>query len=93
MNDVLPHGVPLSVPQEVIDQTTLCPSQFSCLSSGQCGDTQPCRVEAAHSENILFVKQEKPGFCPYKLSAGVDRICRCPVRYAIHERFGQALQK
>jgi hypothetical protein len=84
MHKSLQKDMALSIPKEAIDRATECPNEFSCLSSGQCGDCDTCKVQSAHSENILFIEQEKHQFCPYRLSVGEDQICRCPVHYAIY---------
>ncbi len=88
MHKSLKEDMALSIPKEAIDRATECPSEFSCLSCGQCGDSDICKVESAHSEDILFLEPEQCHFCPYRLSVGEDQICRCPVRYAIYKMYG-----
>ena len=89
MTKAMSNDAALSVPKQILDQTTKCPNEFSCLSSGKCGDSGMCKVGAVHSENILFTERKQHQLCPYKLSVGEDQICRCPVHYAIYMRRGQ----
>ncbi len=73
-----------SVPQEVINKTTKCRHQHSCLKTGRCGDSPMCEAEEAHGPQVLCVRSaEWPG-CPYHLDFGGARFCVCPVRNAIH---------
>jgi hypothetical protein len=88
MKQAILNGKALNIPKEIMDQTTECPNAFSCLSCGQCGDSDTCKVEAAHSENILFIERKQHQSCPYGLSVGEDQICRCPVHYAIYKKYG-----
>jgi len=79
----------LSVPREVIEQTTKCPHQFCCVPSGKCGDSDMCEVDRVSGGNVLLViERQKGGYCPYGFSFGDGHVCRCPVRLAIHT--GQA---
>ncbi len=73
-----------SVPAEIINKTTKCRHQFSCLKTGRCGDNPMCKVEAVHSEHVLCVSNGDWPSCPYHLDFGGARFCVCPVRGAIH---------
>jgi hypothetical protein len=88
MKKALLTDLVLSAPIKALNQATKCPNEFSCISSERCGDACMCKVEAAHSKNILFIERKQHQVCPYKLSVGEDQICRCPVRFAIYERRG-----
>jgi hypothetical protein len=88
MKKALLNELVLGTPEMALNQAAKCPNEFSCISSERCGDAYMCKVEAAHSENILFIECKQHHVCPYRLSVGEDQICRCPVRFAIYKRDG-----
>ena len=75
-----------SVPAEILRKATQCRHKFSCLQTGQCGDSPMCDVEAAHGENVLCVRAADWPDCPYHLDFGGAKFCVCPVRCAIHRQ-------
>ena len=77
------------VPKEVIDKTTKCSWQFSCLETGKCGDKNSlCDVEHVDGKDVLFLKWNKKlaEDCPYHLSFGAGKVCTCPVNYDREKR-------
>ena len=68
------------VPTNVLEETTECPSEFSCLTTGKCGN---CEVESIGGKNIIFLKSKENINCPYNLTLGHATLCRCPTHYAI----------
>jgi len=74
------------VPAEILQQTTKCPSEFSCLRSDQCGDRPLCDVERAYSKEVLCLRADDWISCPYHLDFGGAKICLCPVRCWIHRQ-------
>lgn len=67
----------LSLPTEIRNQSSRCPFGFSCVDDNR---TIRCRVLDANGENVLFIENSRPE-CPYNISFGSSRICRCPTRY------------
>ena len=74
------------VPAAILKQATKCQHDFSCLRTGQCGDSPMCEVETAHGEGVLCVRTADWLQCPYHLDFGGARYCVCPVRCAIHQQ-------
>ncbi len=74
------------VPDSVIEETTKCPQDFKCLSTGICGD---CEVTSVDGKNILFLESNKTKQCPYNLSFGDGTVCTCPTNYALTSIFGK----
>lgn len=74
------------VPKSVIEQTTKCQHNFSCLETGKCGDKEMCAVQYADGENVLFLKDKEDASCNYRMSFGYNQVCTCPVHYAIERR-------
>ena len=75
-----------TVPEEVLRETTKCPSGYSCLSNGSGGPTPDCygcEVDFMVGKNLMFVKPKAPKahVCPYKMHYGSGHVCLCPVRY------------
>ncbi|NOY69276.1 MAG: hypothetical protein GXP53_07260 [Deltaproteobacteria bacterium] len=77
------------VPDEVLAKTTKCPSDFSCLETGACGDVEKCRVDQANGENVLFLASRKYVNCPYRIHYGGSIVCTCPTHYAIYKQFSE----
>ena len=76
----------INIPQKVIQQTTKCRHDFSCLATGQCGDIELCKVDYANGDNILFLVSKESLDCPYRVMFAGRQVCRCPVRFAIHQK-------
>ena len=74
------------VAASILEQTTKCRHDFSCLQTGCCGDSPMCDVETAHGQNVLCVLATDWPQCPYHLDFGGARFCVCPVRSAIHQQ-------
>jgi hypothetical protein len=74
------------VAAEIIEQTTKCKHDFSCLQTGRCGDSPMCDVESAHGDNVLCVRYADWPQCSYHLDFGGASFCVCPVRCAIHQQ-------
>jgi len=79
----------LSVPDDVVQETTKCPHEFSCLSTGQCGHADKCEVQSADGKNVLFLASEEQRACPYRIPFGRGQLCTCPTRYFIYKQHGQ----
>ena len=74
------------IPAAVIEQTTKCGHDYSCLQTGLCGENPMCGVETAHGENVLCVQAANWLKCSYHLDFGGARFCVCPVRCAIYQQ-------
>lgn len=72
------------VTDSVLNETTKCLSDFSCLSSGQCCGIPQCKVEAAIGENVLSLESIGNKNCPYFVSFGGGELCICPIFNALY---------
>ena len=70
----------------ILLNTTMCNSEFSCISSEHCRDTPMCEMDYADGENILFLKTRASKSCPYRLPFGNQQLCTCPVHYALMKK-------
>ena len=78
-----------TVSEQVLKETTMCETNFSCLESGQCGDKPMCEVAYANGQNLLFLKTKDSFNCLYRVPFGYSQVCRCPARFAIHKKYGE----
>jgi hypothetical protein len=76
-----------AVSDQIQKETTKCEHGFSCIKSGQCGDKPMCEVEYSEGVNFLFLKSKTPVDCPYNTSFGRFRVCKCPTRCAIYNKY------
>jgi hypothetical protein len=80
-----------AVPDKILQETTKCGYEYSCLTTGECGNLPKCKVEKRFDEKMLFVSttEDAPCLsCPYKYSYGISHghICTCPTHYAVYEQ-------
>jgi hypothetical protein len=57
-----------TVSEEVLRATTKCAHDFSCLTSGKCGNPIKCKVNKRFDKNMLYIEsaKDKEGVsCPY----------------------------
>jgi hypothetical protein len=77
----------ITVPDEVLKQTTRCPNNFSCLTTGSCGNFPACSVKTSYKKLDMFSVKSKNiiniSLCPYELSFGREYLCQCPTHAAI----------
>jgi len=78
--------VAITVQPEVLAETIMCPSEFTCLKNGQCGDHPMCEVKEADGKNVLVLMRKGKSICPYQVSFGYSQFCTCPTHYAINLR-------
>ncbi len=76
------------LPAEVRAAAVKCPRGVCCVDSGRCGGAPLCEVSYADGANVLFLADEGGMDCPYRLQYGTGQVCSCPVRFAIHRRYG-----
>ncbi len=74
----------IDVSEEVVAKTTLCESDFACLSSDQ---SRMCRVQRQLMKESLVIDCVETRPCRYRLSFGNWCICSCPTRKEIYERY------
>jgi hypothetical protein len=76
----------ISVPDEVLKKTTRCPNDFSCLTTGSCGNYPACSAGTFYTQDMFSVKTKNIiniSLCPYELSFRSDFICQCPTHAAL----------
>ena len=78
-----------SVSEDVLRATTKCAHDFSCLTTGKCGNLMQCKVVKRFDKNMLYIEngKDKAGVsCPYKVSYGSSHghICTCPTHYTVY---------
>ena len=78
-----------NISKEVLEETTKCPNDFSCLFSGQTENSVECKAQWAVSRNMLFVQSDKLLDCPYKIPFGDGQFCTCPTRFSIYKKYRQ----
>lgn len=76
----------IHIDQSVQEETTKCSHNFSCLSTGKCGDRDMCEVEYADGKNMLVLKSKEAASCPYRMSFGTVLMCTCPTHFDIHKQ-------
>jgi len=89
---------PFVVAGEVLITTTKCHHDFSCITSGQCGNMPMCKVQSVFDKNMLYVEsmsEKKNIACPYKMSAGstIVHICTCPTHHAIYRQSAVSMSR
>jgi hypothetical protein len=81
--------MPYTVSEDVLQATTKCTHEYSCLETGKCGNLIMCKVDKRFDKNMLYIKsaKDKEGVsCPYKLTYGSNQghICTCPTHYSVY---------
>jgi hypothetical protein len=77
------------VPDQVIEETTKCQNEYSCLGKERSGDRDMCEVSYADGENVLFLKSAGKVLCPYRVSFAFSQVCTCPTHFAIYQKYNQ----
>jgi hypothetical protein len=77
----------IKVPDEVLKQTTQCPNNFSCLTTGSCSKFPACTAKTHYKNLDMFSVESKNiiniSLCPYELSFAGEYICQCPTYAAL----------
>jgi hypothetical protein len=69
---------------EIIERTTECDVNFSCLSD----QTDLCEIKSVNPFALHFIKHPKNSGCRYYLPFGYsNHICICPTRQEIYRRY------
>lgn len=69
-------------PAEISGKVSECPHDFSCLTTGLCGNRPKCQVSFEGGTNLLFLKDENYRECRYREYVGIGWLCRCPMHFA-----------
>ena len=83
------EDVMYNVSEKIKKQTVKCKTNYSCLTTGKCGNSEMCTVKDCDGLNVLFVTQNTADICPYNVSFGDGLICSCPTRYEIYIRYNK----
>lgn len=75
----------MDIPVAVKRETRFCEHDFSCLTTGKCGDKENCSVDFPVGKSMLFLLSSKPVKCPYRVSYGSRQACVCPVHCYLHK--------
>jgi hypothetical protein len=76
--------VAIEVSQKTRQRTDKCWRGFGCLSDP---GSVPCAVRSC-VRGVLFVDKQTVRYCPYEVTFGYSRICSCPTRQEIYDRYG-----
>ena len=71
----------------VLNMTTKCTDDFSCLSSD---DRCLCKAERylGGEDGVLFIRpKDNIRNCSYRMSFGSSYVCNCPTRKGIYLRY------
>jgi len=73
----------IKVDDNILQKTTKCGKNFSCLSGG----TSICSVELCIDNKIHFIKCVSNKSCGYRASFGYSYVCTCPVRKELYNNY------
>ena len=76
----------IKINKSTIEQTTRCQKDFQCLNAKEGHSLCPAKW-SVESYDRFFECNERER-CSYMASPGLARICTCPVRQEIHDRYG-----
>ncbi len=76
-------AVDIKIDNDIVQKTTKCRENFSCLS----GKTPLCKVECCIENKVLFIKCISNEPCDYRVSFGHSYVCVCPVRIELYNRY------
>ncbi len=82
----------LHIDEVIKKKTTKCPSNFYCLSGGEClmcdKNKHMCKAERYIRYNGLIVKPSSENGCPYRFVIGnSSTCCYCPTRIEIFMKY------
>lgn len=71
-----------TVPQNILELTRSCDSDFSCLKTGEYQGPDGCEVDSLYGNNILFLKSlEHYHSCSYRTHFHNRQMCLCPTKF------------
>jgi len=71
--------------EETLKATTRCMKGFSCLEGDR---SDLCRVTQSVIGDVIFIECHEP-YCTYKLDYGNSKICTCPTRRQIYNKYNK----
>ncbi len=77
------------VSRESLKNASNCECLYSCLEGEKCGDNMMCKVVFPGGYNILFIGLEYQHSCKNLVDFGNNKVCRCPVRFEIFQRYNK----
>jgi len=66
---------------------TTCEHDYSCLTTGKCGNRNICDVRFSAGEYVLFINNIEQTTCNFRMTYGYGHICTCPTRYGIYRTY------
>lgn len=72
----------IKIDDDIIQKTTKCRKNFSCLS----GETPLCKVDECMG-GAIFIKCKEQNPCEYRAYFGYSQICCCPIRKELYHRY------
>jgi hypothetical protein len=70
--------------ERIVAETILCEKNFECLKSNM---PVHCKVENCVSEKVHFVESLDNSLCRYIMIFGSSKICTCPTRKEIFNKY------
>jgi hypothetical protein len=73
-----------NIPLEILLEAKKCNKQHACLTDSEynlCG----IRITTEITSRMICGKNSE---CPYSSHLGKEIVCTCPVRHAIHSKYG-----
>jgi hypothetical protein len=74
----------ITIPEDILEKTTWCENDFSCVSINECDKLDLCKVLFMDHEDMLHVKIKEESDCPYQWLFGLSHICHCPIRKELY---------
>ena len=74
----------IQISQDVIEKTTECDKNFSCLSDDQ---KSLCEIDSHPTESSFFIEKPKNEICNYRQPFARFYLCTCPTRQEIYKRY------
>lgn len=74
----------ITISEDVLEKTTRCENDFSCVSINKCDKLDLCKVLFMDNENMLHVEINEESACPYHWLFGLSHICHCPIRKELY---------
>jgi hypothetical protein len=74
------------VSEESINATTLCDKGFSCLERDM---DDLCKIGIRFNGDALVIKCQDKISCPYRISKDSDKLCSCPTRRELFDKYSR----
>lgn len=73
----------LQIPENIINDTSRCRKDFTCLTEGEC----LCNVKHCLNRKSYLINPDQCPQCNYRVSTGSVLLCSCPTRKEIYNRY------